>query len=220
MSTTPKSPRTGKALKGKRDIAARYRRFVDAASTPDENGRFLSYTQAYIEAFDPDPERTLNDIGHDRCAWLKKHPEIEDRVEKQRAEVRETLRREALALPIARQEQRIAAKQARKDALDKIIAARKADATMAQVPGGSTGYVTRKLKSIGSGLGAKIVPEYEVDVATSREMSNLENEVAKELGQITDKSEMTVKPDLSALTDEELDAYIAITGKLAGRRAR
>jgi hypothetical protein len=177
----PKSPRTGKALKGKRDIAARYRMFVDAASTPDENGRFLSYTQAYIEAFDPDPERSLNDIGHDRCDWLKKHPEIEARVEKQRAEVRESLRREAMALPIAHQMARIAQKQALLDKLFKLIAERATDGRSSP-----TGLEVVDYKGKDAD---QLVLKF--DSAVIAEIRALHDAAAKELGQIVEKADVT-----------------------------
>jgi hypothetical protein len=57
-------------------------------------------------------------------------------------------------------------------------------------PGGRTGLVVRQLKQVGSGMSAKTVEEFAVDVGTIKEIRGLHEQAAKELGQWVDKTEI------------------------------
>jgi hypothetical protein len=58
---------------------------------------------------------------------------------------------------------------------------------------GDSGFLTRTLKMIGAGDNAQVVEEFEIDVATSRELSRLEEEVAVETGQRIERHQHEVR---------------------------
>ncbi len=113
--------------------------------------------------------------------------------------------------------------------LQQVIAERAADPTMADVPGGTTGLLVRTVKALGHGADARIVEEYAVDTGLLRELRAHEEQAAKELGQWTEKRELTGKdggaivvrsePDLSALTVEELRELERLTQRALGPAA-
>lgn len=86
----------------------------------------------------------------------------------------------------------------------RVIEARSKD--MAEVPGGDTGLLVRKLKSIGSGENTKTVEEYAVDTGLLSELREHEKQAAQELGQWINKSnvEQTTKSYDSENTPEQL----------------
>lgn len=61
---------------------------------------------------------------------------------------------------------------------------------MKDVPGGSTGLLVRKVKSIGFGEGAREVEEYAVDTGLLSEIRELEKQSAQELGQWINRSDV------------------------------
>lgn len=74
-----------------------------------------------------------------------------------------------------------------------VIAARSED--LADVPGGETGLLTRHYKSLGGGQNFEVVTEYEVDTALLREMRELEKHAAIDLGQWSEKHEISGNED-------------------------
>jgi hypothetical protein len=86
-----------------------------------------------------------------------------------------------LRFAIAKRENRLEALDDRRQRMNEVIRARAED--MEDVPGGATGLLTRKYKSIGGGDHAEKVEENEVDVPLLREMRATEEQAAKELGQ-------------------------------------
>ncbi len=59
-------------------------------------------------------------------------------------------------------------------------------------PGQSTGLVVRQLKQIGAGKSAEVVEEFTVDTGLLREIRALHEQAAKELGQWTEKADVTI----------------------------
>lgn len=70
---------------------------------------------------------------------------------------------------------------------DLIAARRAAYGKDADVIGGDTGLVIKQYKMVGGGENAMLVEEYVADVAVSREIRAIYDDVAKELGQRVDK---------------------------------
>lgn len=125
-----------------------------------------------------------------------------------------------LADGIADRQRRVSKLDRTLDALEQIVAERAADASMAPVPGGATGWLVRQYRMVGMGKAAQLVEEYTVDVGTSREMRALMEQAAKELGQWTERRELTGKDggpvhvDLTGLSDDELAALERARSKL------
>lgn len=59
------------------------------------------------------------------------------------------------------------------------------------IPGGSTGLIVRQLKSVGFGENNTLVEEYAFDAALNRELRETLKQAAQELGQWTEKSDIT-----------------------------
>lgn len=120
------------------------------------------------------------------------------------SEVSEMLTEQALAHGLARQERRLGALQRRHSELLRVIEERAADPALAGVPGGSTGLIVRQAVLAGGRL---VGYEYAVDVGTIRELRAIEEQVAKELGQLVQRSESKVEATLKderTMTDAEL----------------
>lgn len=117
--------------------------------------------------------------------WEQK-PEFAAKVQEHIDEYDRLIRRRG----IARLTRRVDAQNDRWRRAQELLAARAADPTMADVPGGNTGLLVRSYKSIGSGESAQVVEEYAFDAALYREMRELEKQAAQELGQWVNKSEV------------------------------
>jgi hypothetical protein len=63
-------------------------------------------------------------------------------------------------------------------------------AEMDGVPGGRTGWIVRQERMIGVGKNAEKIVEYKTDIAGMAEMRNIEDKVARELGQLDDKGDV------------------------------
>ena len=74
--------------------------------------------------------------------------------------------------------------------LQKIVEARAAAADP-DIPGMDTGHITHTEKMIGQGPMAQVIDEYRVDVATLKELRDIEKQAAQELGQWTEKQDLT-----------------------------
>ena len=99
------------------------------------------------------------------------------------------------AAPIlAVRESRLARLDDRARRMDIVMEDRAKD--MDGVPGGTSGLLVRRLKSIGSGDSAQVVEEYEVDRALLAEFREHEKQAAIELGQWQEAGTRT-PPDLS-----------------------
>jgi hypothetical protein len=89
----------------------------------------------------------------------------------------------SLRFAVARRHRRVKAMNDRWRRLKRVVRERAAAPEMANVPGGKTGLLVRKVKSIGGGESAREVEEFEVDTGLLREIRDLEKQVAQELGQ-------------------------------------
>lgn len=114
----------------------------------------------------------------------------------------------ALKRGLARKEYRVNTLANAHSKLLTVMEERAADPSLAEIPGGQTGLIVRKAVV---SAGALVGYEFEVDTGTLREMRAIQEQVAKELGQLVEKREHTVR-SLKDLTDEEL---AAMAGELA-----
>jgi hypothetical protein len=151
----------------------------------------------------------------------KQEPEFRAEVGRQQKERRARLdawRDRIIDCDIADRSKRIARLDADQKALDAIRAARSVDPTLSKLPGGDTGLVTitgiRKIKVQvkDPGTGKVSVKEqtivvHEADLGMLAESRALSEQAARELGERTEKHEMT-GPDGSAITIELMDAIL------------
>jgi transposase-like protein len=75
--------------------------------------------------------------------------------------------------------------------IQRVIAERAADPSMAGVPGGQTGMLVRQIKGIGQGDAFREVHEYSVDTALLKELRDTLRQAAVESGQWTEKKDVT-----------------------------
>lgn len=137
-------------------------------------------------------------VGVSRQAlWdWRQNLEFATEVEKQQEEIRKEIRRHGIAIV----ERRVAALDDRWRRMKRVIEARAIE--HAEVPGGDTGLLVRKLKNLGSGVLAQVVAEYEVDTGLISEMRAHEKQAAEELGQWTSKNEVESKGEPEAVEYE------------------
>lgn len=128
-------------------------------------------------------------VGVDRrtLARWKLVDDFAARVEEHRALWREELKRRG----IADRKNRVDALNDRWNRLRQVLDERGADPTMQAVPGGTTGLLVRQVKALGSGEFMQIAEEYAVDTGTLKEIREHEKQAAQELGQWTDKQDVT-----------------------------
>lgn len=94
---------------------------------------------------------------------------------------------EVFSRGIAQKVRRVHALSDRWRRLKRVIDQRAAQPEMANIAGGDTGLIVRRLKMIGSGESATVVEEHEVDTGLLRELREHEKQAAQELGQWIDK---------------------------------
>jgi hypothetical protein len=110
---------------------------------------------------------------------------------------------EMFRLEIKSRTDRIRALQDRHQRLLLIMHERAADPRMANVPGGKSGLLVRRLRAVGR----EIVEEYEIDAALLAEVRAHERQVAEELGQYKQVIQHRVTPS-EEITDDELISII------------
>ena len=94
-------------------------------------------------------------------------------------------------LEIAVRLNRVNALEYRWQKIQQVIEERAADPSMAEIPGGKTGLIVRQIKTVGSGAGMKVLPEYVIDAGLLKELRAHEQQAAQELGQWVNKREVT-----------------------------
>lgn len=77
-----------------------------------------------------------------------------------------------------------------------------------EVAGGSTGLLAREVRSVGEELHY----QYKFDAALTREIRETMKQMAIELGEWTEKRELSGKIDVTRLSDDELKALIEAQG--------
>jgi hypothetical protein len=113
------------------------------------------------------PERDIAQVvgvGRTQLWRWKRKPEFAELVQLLTQEITQS----ALSRGIAQKRNRVRALDERSRRLEQLARERAQD--MANVPGGSSGYLTRRIKSIGSGKSARVVEEYEVDGTLLRQL--------------------------------------------------
>jgi hypothetical protein len=156
-------------------------------------------------------------VGTTTLYRWKRHPEFMARVDVYRAEMWEAVRRHGLAIL----ENRVRAKDERWRRLCALIETRARQ--LAEIPGGDTGALVRRVKGIGSGDNFREVDEYEFDASVFAELRSLEREAAQDLGQWTEKRQVSgegggpvkLALGLETLPDDELATLQRILEKLA-----
>jgi phage terminase small subunit len=138
----------------------------------------LSQTKAYASA-------GYSERGAKQsAARLLNNADVRSRI----AELRAENSAEFLQLAVTEREQRLLAIQERFDGLRQARLARAAgdyDAMMA------TGFVCRRLRTVGSGKDSKVVEEYEIDTGMVEAMNAIEKRAAIETGQESENVNLT-----------------------------
>lgn len=127
-----------------------------------------------------------------RRNWLAqlKH---DDRFKLRVRGLQDQMRAELLERGVRERFNRVDALNDRHERMQKVIAARAEAPEMQDVPGGDTGLLVQRVKGVGGGDNFTIVHEYLVDTALLAELRATEKQAAEELGQWTEKRELTGK---------------------------
>jgi hypothetical protein len=180
---------------------------------------------ATLLAEDRFPDRRIADIVGVTSRTIdnwKTEPEMQARV----AELTKQFSDRVLKFGLARRERRLQVLCDMHDRILDVIDARAADESLKNAPGAKTGLMTLTIRSVGYGPKARMVPEYAVDTATLRELRAVQEQISKELGQWTEKREVTGKdgaplfkePTTQAEIDERLKVLLAEAGLVAKPR--
>jgi hypothetical protein len=140
----------------------------------------------------------------------------------------EDFRRVVTRCAVARLDRRVAALNDLWNGLFEIIEARAADPAMADVPGGTTGLLVRRVKAVGRADDSQRIETYELDHRLLAQIRAVEKQAAQELGQWTERAspeqnvtrQQSDNCDLSVLTDDELETLTRIMAKLNGGALR
>lgn len=84
-----------------------------------------------------------------------------------------------------------------------------------EVPGGKSGHVTRREKTLGSGSKQTTTVEYEVDTGTDRQLNATLVQIAKERGEWSDKKELTGPGGSALLPIVEIEVTMPAVDALA-----
>ncbi len=149
---------------------------------------------ALLLAEDELPDAQIADavgVNPDTLYEWKKRREFTDKI----AEYVKKIGAPALRYAIAKLSRRVAALDAEWRRLNKVIEDRAADPDLATVPGGTTGLVIRRRRVLGSGGKRHVVDEFEVDVATLREIRETLKQAAIECGQWQKRMALAADPE-------------------------
>lgn len=169
--------------------------------------------------------------GYDK--WIAQ-PEFKERVAAIVAAYADAIKDEG----IANVKNRVAAQNDRWNRMARLIEARGDDPTMVDIPGGDTGFLVRTAKlvkvygsipssgdeaeSLQSAKREVLLYEYVTDTALAAEMRATEKQAAQELGQWTEKQEVTGKggkPIAIATAAFDFDAYRSLFATTDGGTA-
>jgi phage terminase small subunit len=151
--------------------------------------RGLSPTEAYISA------GYSRQGAHASAARLLKNPQVCARLAELRKAVEPIFEAAIVKLIVTERFQRLEAIQDRWDALreaKRCFAREDYEAAM------RTGVVIRKLRSIGHGKNAKIVPEYQINTGLIEAFNSIEKRAAIETGQEVDRSDINLRGGVAA----------------------
>ena len=145
---------------------------------------------------------------------LLKNAKVKARVKELAEHVAEHVAEKIIAVSIASRNDRLAAADRRWKLMEQLMAARAAE--MAEIAktdpkkiaaGASTGLLVKRIKAVGSGANFKLGYEYEFDAALFREMRELEKQAAQDVGDWTEKRQVTGK-DGGPLSVELFDSWL------------
>jgi hypothetical protein len=119
-------------------------------------------------------------------------------------EISKELIANALKHKLARIDRRIGFANDVHERLWQIIQARSVDPELANVPGGTTGLIRKKLKCVGQGNNQAMMESYDVDFSLIRELRAIESQVAKEMDRVSKTEEH--KTITNCKTDDATDA--------------
>jgi hypothetical protein len=128
-------------------------------------------------------------IGRTTLHRWKLHPAFQAKLAEAIAEIEARI----FSRGIARRLNRVKALDKRWDKLQQVIKERAASEQMQAVPGGKTGLLVRDVKGVGKGEDFQLVELYAVDTGLLKELREHEKQAAQELGQWTEKQELTGK---------------------------
>jgi len=158
------------------------------------------------------------DAGYspERCSVtasdLMRRDDIRARILELKAELRAAGVPDAVDVVVAsnlrERDQRVQQLQSRHDRLNQIIRERAGDPEAQSVPGGSTGLMRRHLRSVGVKDG-QMASDWEIDVGLLKAMAEIEKQIAQEIGQWSEKSQVSVMRSMADYTQEELRWFIA-----------
>jgi len=118
---------------------------------------------------------------------LQAHASIAERITELQAAISKSLVVQAITI----KEARLRAVNDRWLKLQQVIAERASDPNMQEIPGGKTGLLAHDQKGVGAGAAAEVIDVYEVDTGLLKELREHEVQAAKELGQWSEKAEIT-----------------------------
>lgn len=107
------------------------------------------------------------------------------------AEIAEVERQAIVAKGIAEKQNRIDAYNDRWRRMQQVIAERAEDIELQDVAGGKTGLIVHNVKGVGKGEDFQLIDLYEVDTGLLKELREHEKQAAQELGQWTEKKDLT-----------------------------
>lgn len=154
-------------------------------------------------------------VSRAQLARWKQHPVFQSRIQEHLA----AWKAKVLQKGIAARERRIDALNHRHKLMLQVIAERAVSPDLQEVAGGKTGLIVKQVKP----SGGNYFEEFAVDTGLLRELRAHEQQTAQELGQWAEKRELTganggplaFQPDLSKLSDEELERLEHLMAKTA-----
>jgi len=145
--------------------------------------RYGNATRAYVEAGYAAKSADSN------AAILMGKQSIKDRVR----EIQEQVAAKLAEITIGDRMERVRVYDDTWKRLRLIADERANDPAMATIPGGKSGFLVKRVKSIGSGEFSEVVEEYEADTSLAKEIRATAQQAAQDLGQWLDKSEVSGK---------------------------
>jgi hypothetical protein len=140
-------------------------------------------------------------IGRTTLFRWRREPDFALRVD----EIRKTIATDFDDLELASKKGRARFQAEVHERLWRIADARAVDPTMKTIPGGETGFMVLEYKQIGG----KGLIEAKLDVGLIREIRATEDQISKELGQLTEKTEINITGAVRELSDDDLNTKIA-----------
>ena len=164
----------------------------------------------YRNRIDSVPTRQLSRL----LAWSRAHA-----WQQRLADIAEAERQAIVTQGIADKVERVRGYNERRELMCQVIAERGADPGMQDVAGGRTGLIVHNVKGVGKGEDFQLIDLYEVDTGLLKELREHEKQAAQELGQWTEKRELTGK-DGGPLEVKVDDARERLAARLAALAER